>query len=74
MTVTEVIELLAGEGYRLSRGRLQHMVDRGYVDRPPMPGNAVYIYGKRHIDQIRRYLEDPPRPGRKPRRRVATAG
>ena len=75
MFLGEVIDLLEGEGISVTPTRIRRAMLLGRVSRPAMDAVGNLLYERSHVDQIRKYVKHPPRPGRRPRaERAAAAG
>lgn len=66
MTIGEVIRLLRSEGLAVSSQKIHYAITQDYVDRPPMNGARMYIFGEREVGQIRQYLSGDRRHHREP--------
>lgn len=63
----DVIDLLQAEGFENAEAhRIRHAIVAGHISRPPLNGSLKSVFSRRHINQLRRYLGNVPRPGRKP--------
>ena len=66
----EVIQMLQSEGYAASAAKVRHARVLGWLRPKPrtLPlGSGVYVYSKRHVQQLRQYLA-AVRPGPRPQK------
>lgn len=66
MVVSEVLALLRSEGRKATPTKIKYAVLTGRV--PPLPYDSVgnRNFGPEHVDALRRYLDNPPKTGRRP--------
>ena len=66
VTIGALCRTLQDEGYDNALPyRIRHAIDVGYLDRPSRDAAGNYQFTRRQVGQVRRYLKNVPRPGRK---------
>lgn len=66
VTIGQLCRMLRDEGFdNATPYRIRHAIDVGYLDRPVVDGGGNFQFSRRQVQQVRRYLENVPRPGRK---------
>ena len=66
MTTGAMCRLLRDEGFdNATPSRIRHAIEVGYLDRPARDDAGNFQFGRREVQQVRRYLANVPRPGRK---------
>jgi len=65
LTQSELVKQLKTEGFKNAVPHIiRHGIARGSIDRPAIHGGNM-IYAAKHVNQVRTYLRNVPRPGRK---------
>jgi len=64
MFLCQVLDLLRDEGLPATQSKILHAIRTGRVTAPPTNHLGFRIYGPEQLVQIRKYLRNPPRPGR----------
>jgi len=79
MRFGEVIEILKSEGFadtpdeeRKLRHRVRYAIIHEHVPRPKLASNGDMDFRENHLLAIRRYVENPPKRGRRPVRHRET--
>jgi hypothetical protein len=67
MVTGEIIEALAADGLKITRGGIEYALRGGKVSPVPIDGAGNRHFTQRHLDELRAYLRTPRKPGRKPR-------
>ena len=66
MTMSELCRTLRQDGLdNAVPYRIRHAVEVGYIDRPPKDAAGNWQFNRSQVRQVKRYLENVPRPGRK---------
>lgn len=66
VTIGELCRTLRDEGYANAVPyRVRHAIEVGYLDRPTRDAAGNFQFSRRQVQQVRRYLDNVPRPGRK---------
>jgi hypothetical protein len=74
MCISDVRERLQAEGFRNAAGyRIYYAITNGKVSRPPMNKAHQFVFGDKHLEELRAYFLSDPRPGRKPNKVKETA-
>ncbi len=64
----EVIRKLQAEGYPITAAKIRHAREKGWLKPRPKEapiGQGAHVYTQKHVEQLRRYLENV-RPGPRP--------
>ena len=62
----QVLAELRKDGLSPTQAKIQHALYSGRLDPVPLDSAGNRLYSPAHLDQLRAYLFDPPRRGRKP--------
>jgi len=73
LTQSELVEKLKVEGFTNAQPHIiRYGITRGSIDKPATRGGN-FIYLGKHLNQVRSYLKNVPRPGRKSEKRKGDA-
>jgi len=68
----DLLEKLRSEDVKNATAqKIHHGISTGYISKPPLDGSHRLRFGRKHISQVRKYLQNVPKPGR---RKMAIAG
>ena len=68
----DAVELLKKEGFEnATHRRIYHAIMAGHIEKPEVDGSGCYSFTRRNMTQVRRYLQNVPRPGRRPAMQTA---
>lgn len=72
-TTGEIIATLRAKGLPATPGKARHAISTGKIPSPPMDGAGNLAWSEEHVAAFRSYLQDPPKPGKRRRPRLASA-
>lgn len=66
MGTTELLETLRKEGFENAHAHvIGYGIQSGRLPRPPLSRSLQFVWGPKHIEAARDYLQQVPKPGRK---------
>tara|TARA_Y100000593_G_scaffold91794_2_gene181583 strand:- start:1982 stop:2227 length:246 start_codon:yes stop_codon:yes gene_type:complete len=68
MTLADVLAVLREEGFANAvPGRIHYAITNGKISRPHVSRAHRYVFTEANIEELRSYLANVPKPGRKPK-------
>ena len=66
MTLADVLAVLRDEGFTNAvPGRIHYAITNGKISRPHVSHAHRYVFTEANIEELKAYLSDVPKPGRK---------
>lgn len=66
MSTAELLEMLRAEGFNNAQSWvIGHGITTGKVPKPPLSRSLQFVWEPEHINAVRRYLRNVPKPGRR---------
>ena len=68
----DAVELLKKEGFEnATHRRIYHAIVAGHIEPPAVSGSGCYMFSRRNLTQVRRYLQNVPKRGPRPAMQTA---
>ena len=74
MVLSDLLALLRAEGLEAKPHVIYHAIVAGHLRRPPRDGSGRFAFSRADVAAARRYLANPPRPGRRKQANTSTEG